>query len=201
MEAIDQAAELLAVKGLFENYPRPYWIAGGWALDLFAGRVRRSHGDVDVLVLARDLEVLARTFTRPRPVLQFAETGEQRPWVEGERLVPGPHALVFPDDDGPSPVQILLGASDRDEWVYHRGRGTLRKSLNEITLQSPQGLCYLAPEIVLLYKSRHLRPKDNADFEDVHDLLDPSRRQWLVERIFPRYPDHPWLPALRAVTG
>jgi hypothetical protein len=198
MEAIDQAAELLAAKDLFEGYPRPYWVAGGWALDLFARRVRRPHGDVDVLVLARDLEVVAETFTKPRPVLQFAETGEQRPWADGENLTPGPHALVFPDNEGGSPVQILLGAADGDEWVYHRGRGTLRKSLAEITLRSPQGIPYLAPEIVLLYKSRNLRPKDDADFTDVHHLLDAARRQWLIEHIIPRYPDHPWLPALRA---
>lgn len=101
MEAIDQAAELLAAKDLFEGYPRPYWVAGGWALDLFARRVRRPHGDVDVLVLARDLEVVAETFTRPRPVLQFAETGEQRPWADGENLTPGSSSTSSRDTEPP----------------------------------------------------------------------------------------------------
>jgi hypothetical protein len=193
MEAIDRVPELLAVEKLFEGYPGPYWVAGGWALDLYAGRVRRAHEDVDLLVLARDLELVSTTFTRPRPVLQYAESGEQREWAEGEELVPGPHALVFHDQPA---VQILLGASDGDEWVYHRGRGTIRKNLAEITLRSAGGIPYLAPEIVLLYKSRSLRPKDNTDFADVHPLLGTSRRQWLIDRILPRYPDHPWLPTL-----
>jgi hypothetical protein len=56
---------------------------------------------------------------------------------------------------------------------------------------------YLAPEIVLLFKSRGARPKDNDDFAEVANLLDARRRRWLLDRIAPRYPDHPWLPALR----
>ena len=196
MQTVDQSTPLLAIKELFHAYPQPYWVAGGCALDLYAGRVRRPHGDVDVLVLARDLDVLAETFTDPRPIVQFPETGEQRPWVQGEQLEPGPQALVFPDNE--HAVQILLAASDADQWVYHRGRGTIRRSLSEITLTSERGIPYLAPEIVLLFKSRSTRQKDNDDFADIENLLDAERRQWLVERIEPRYPDHPWLPTLRA---
>ncbi|MEV4266394.1 hypothetical protein [Kribbella sp. NPDC049584] len=184
------------MRSLFHEYPCRYWIAGGWALDLFAGRVRRQHGDVDVVVLARDLDHVARTFTRPRPSVQNPETGECRPWAPGEQLAPGPNALVFPDMH-PHVIQILLAASDADQWVYHRGRGTIRKPLDEITLRSPDGLPYLAPEIVLLFKSRGGRPKDNDDFADVAELLDPERGRWLFDRIAPRYPEHPWLPALR----
>lgn len=32
----------------------PWWIAGGWAIDLFLGRQTRPHGDTDVLVLRCD---------------------------------------------------------------------------------------------------------------------------------------------------
>jgi hypothetical protein len=106
MNTVDQSTALHAIKDLFRDYPRPYWVAGGWALDLFAQRTRRPHGDIDVLILARDLAFLAETFTSPRPVVQYAETGEQRPWVVGEQLEPGPHALVFPDDNRLCPIQI-----------------------------------------------------------------------------------------------
>jgi hypothetical protein len=197
MSSVDQSTPLHVVQELFRNYPRPYWVAGGWALDLFADRVSRAHSDVDVLVLAHDLDHVADTFTSPRPVIQHSETGERRPWEHGEQLEPGPHALVFPDDNHPCPIQILLASSDADQWVYHRGRGTIRKPLAEITLTSPGGVPYLAPEIVLLFKSRGVRPKDNDDFAEVANLLDAHRRRWLLDRIAPRYPDHPWLPALR----
>lgn len=190
MDSFDQ---LRAVRALFDGYPGSYWVAGGWALDLFAGRVRRPHSDVDVLVLARDLDQVAKTFTSPRPMVQHPESGTRRPWDPGEQLTPGPDALVFPDDANPCPIQILLAASDGDEWVFHRGRGTIRKPLTEITLTSPDGTPYLAPEIVLLFKSRGGRPKDNDDFADVVALLDADRRCWLRDRV---PPDHAWLPAL-----
>jgi hypothetical protein len=197
LSPIDQSPALTAVRTLFQVYPCPYWVAGGWALDLFADRVRRPHGDVDVVVLARDLDQVAKTFTTPRPLVQLPETGVRRPWADGELLTPGPNALIFPEDMHPSAIQILLAASESDQWVYHRGRGTIRKPLAEITLRSPDGVPYLAPEIVLLFKSRGGRPKDNADFDDVAPLLDPDRRRWLLDRIAPRYSDHPWLPTLR----
>lgn len=189
-----QSEALNAVRALFDSYPARYWIAGGWALDLFADRVRRPHTDVDVLVLARDLHHVADTFTNPRPTLENPNTGDTRPWMPGETLTPGPDVLAFPDELFPAPVRIIFAASDGDDWVYHRGRGTIRKPLDEITLTN--GLPYLAPEIVLLYKSRSDRPKDTEDFHDVVDLLTPARRAWLHARIAPRHPDHPWLPAL-----
>jgi hypothetical protein len=187
---------LSAVRALFDDYPARYWIAGGWALDLFADRVRRSHVDVDVLVLARDLDQVANTFTSPRPTLEDPNTGVHRPWEPGATLTPGPDVLAFPDDLFPAPVRIMLAASDADDWVYHRGRGSLRKTLDEITLATTDGLPYLAPEIVFLFKSRTDRPKDAEDFHNVAELLDVDRRAWLRDRIEPRYPNHPWLPAL-----
>jgi hypothetical protein len=38
----------------------PWWIAGGWALDLFLGRVTRPHKDLDIGIFRRDaVKVLA----------------------------------------------------------------------------------------------------------------------------------------------
>ncbi|NIK56940.1 nucleotidyltransferase domain-containing protein [Kribbella shirazensis] len=184
------------VQAYFADYPARYWIAGGWALDLFVDRVRRPHTDVDVLVLARDLDRVAETFTDPRPTVENPNTGEQRPWEPGEPLTPGPDVLAFPDDLFPAPLRIILAASDDTDWIYHRGRGTVRKPLDEITLASSDGIPYLAPEIVLLFKSRSDRPKDTEDFHDVATHLDPHRRTWLHDHIAPRHPNHAWLPAL-----
>jgi hypothetical protein len=33
MNAVDQSTALHAIKDLFRDYPRPYWVAGSWALD------------------------------------------------------------------------------------------------------------------------------------------------------------------------
>ena len=33
---------------VLERFAFPWWIAGGWAIDLALGRSTRAHGDVDV---------------------------------------------------------------------------------------------------------------------------------------------------------
>jgi Aminoglycoside-2''-adenylyltransferase len=40
----------------------PWWIAGGWAIDLFLGRQTREHEDIDVQILRRDQQVIRALF-------------------------------------------------------------------------------------------------------------------------------------------
>ena len=75
---MDGAPQLWAARQLFARYPARYWIAGGWAVDLMVGRQRREHADVDVLILANDLPVFARTFTGI--LVKDNQTGVQPPW-------------------------------------------------------------------------------------------------------------------------
>lgn len=73
------------VQAYFADYPARYWIAGGWALDLFVDRVRRPHTDVDVLVLARDLDRVAETFTDPRPTVETRTPANNAPGSRASR--------------------------------------------------------------------------------------------------------------------
>lgn len=194
---VEDSTPLVVARDLFRSYPCPYWIAGGWAIDLFTQRVRRRHSDVDIAVLHRDIEFLGATFRNPRPLVYQPPTGKLREWAPDERLQPGPPGLLIPGDSHPCPIQVSLSGSDGDQWVYHRAAGTVRRPLARMTLTTERGLPFVAPEVALLYKSPMLRLKDMEDFADVHELLDAERRQWLIDNIAPRFPDHPWLPALR----
>jgi hypothetical protein len=58
----------------------------------------------------------------------------------------------------------------------------------------PNGIPYLAPEIVLLFKAKHAaRDKDAADFARALPLLDAQRRQWLADALRIVHPGHDWL--------
>ncbi|HEX2021225.1 MAG TPA: amino acid transporter, partial [Candidatus Thermoplasmatota archaeon] len=41
-------------RALLGGLPVPWWIAGGWALDLFRGAASRPHDDLDVAILRDD---------------------------------------------------------------------------------------------------------------------------------------------------
>jgi hypothetical protein len=53
------------------------------------------------------------------------------------------------------------------------------------------GIPVAAAEIVLLFKSRDLRPNDVHDFQALLPLLTPSQRDWLHTAITSL--GHPWL--------
>ena len=54
-------AGLLSVGGLLARFPRPWWVAGGWAIDAWAGGASRAHADLEISVLRRDLARSGRT--------------------------------------------------------------------------------------------------------------------------------------------
>lgn len=69
-----------------------------------------------------------------------------------------------------------------------------------MSLKSAGGIFYLAPELVLLFKSKntgtHERPKDQRDFEKTLPHLEPERRAWLYWALMATSPDHPWIKEL-----
>lgn len=173
-----------------EGFPAPWWVAGGWALDLFVGS-GRQHDDVDVLVLRDDQHRIREQL--PGWDVQIAHEGRLEPWRVGERVeLPRNGLWARSDPDGPWRLQFLLEQHEGDVWWYRRDP-TIRLPLDEIGLVSESGVPFLRPELILLYKSRLDRDRDAEDFErTLESLDDPARRRlasWLP-------PDHAWRGAL-----
>jgi hypothetical protein len=178
----------------------PWWIAGGWAIDLFLGRQTREHEDIDILILRRDQQAV-------RPLLgtwdvQAAlppprdEVWPFRPWHLGEVLAETIHDIwCRPDSTQPWTIQLMV-ADTRDElWLFRR-MPTICRSVATIGAITPEGIPYLAPEIQMLYKAKGRRPKDDADFMQVLPVLDRERRNWLRDSLTRAHPHHPWLDHL-----
>jgi Aminoglycoside-2''-adenylyltransferase len=180
---------LSAAHDALAGYDRPWWIAGGWAIDLFVGGPPRRHDDVDVVVLRRDQHELAAHLDG-WDIQVVAHPGELRPW-RGELLEPPVHELwARPAPDGAWTCELLLDEADGDRWVFRRdARVTL--PLAEAGVER-DGLPVLAPEIVLLFKAKDPEPKDEADLAAALPLLSPAARAWLGQAIDVAYPEHPW---------
>lgn len=91
-------------------------------------------------------------------------------------------------------LEVLLNEIEDGVWRYRRDeRVTL--PVEQIGGTSAQGLSYLVPEVVLLYKAgsrRGLRPVDEQDFAAALPALTPAQRQWLAAALAQAHPGHPW---------
>ena len=87
-------AEVTKIGSLLRDLPCPWVVCGGWALDLFLGRVTRPHKDVDVAVARAD-QLVVRDYLLGRGwALERAEGGELIPWPDGVRKDMRPRARV-----------------------------------------------------------------------------------------------------------
>jgi hypothetical protein len=59
-----------------------------------------------------------------------------------------------------------------------------------------EGIPYLAPEFVLLFKAKATRDKDQADFEATAPLMTRRQRETLGALLERVHSGHPWLAAL-----
>jgi hypothetical protein len=196
---VDQAWEPLgptAVKDRLQGVSdAPWWLAGGYALELFAGRTWRSHDDIDVLVLRRHQRAIHR-WLRGWQLYAADPPGYLRPWRPGEWLPPQVHD-VWCRETGDSPwrIQFMLDEAEDDQWVSRRSSRVTRP-VESLGLTSADGIPYLAPEIQLFYKAKSARPKDELDFDTVAPLLDAAQRDWLKDALNATHRGHPWTSRL-----
>jgi GrpB-like predicted nucleotidyltransferase (UPF0157 family) len=185
-----------SVAGELKGAQFEWYISGGWALDLFLGKVKRLHHDVDVIVPRhRQLDLQNHLLERG---WKFVTPFEKRlePWPPHMRLeLPRHQVHAHRGDDF---IDFLLTDMD-DVWRYRRDPLVLR-SREQMSLRSESGVPYLAPELVLLFKSKntsnHARLKDQSDFDQSFPHLTPERRAWLYWALMATSPEHPWIRQL-----
>ena len=58
------------------------------------------------------------------------------------------------------------------------------------------GIPYIAPQIVLLFKAKATREKDQRDFDLAAPLLSTEAREWLAGSLRVIQPGHAWIERL-----
>jgi uncharacterized protein (DUF952 family) len=186
----------------------PWWVAGGWALDLHAaaaGRARlRPHADIEISVLRRDQRTLFDhlagwqrcAVVRPGVLEDWdggtLSAGVHQIWARrGPRLPP--RSDHFAAD--PTLIDFLLEEADGDSWRFRR-QVAIARPLVALGATSSRGVPFIRPEVALLYKAKQLRFKDQRDFATSAPTLDPAARAWLATALAQAHPGHPWGAAL-----
>ena len=96
-------------------------------------------------------------------------------------------------------MEFLLQEQDGDQWMFRRDH-RIRRTVRSATVPVDPSIQVFAPEIVLLFKAKHPRACDIADFTSALPALSVSARTWLRTALDTAYPDHPWIAALAEST-
>ena len=180
---------------LMEGFAEPWWIAGGWAIEVFSG-VPRAHTDTDISVLRGDLVRFCDHVGRHLDIWA-ADNGSLTPLSQHPDAAETPTCSnLWLRESGSSPWEydIILMDGDAEAWTYKRDRRITRPF--DDLLWTVDGIDYLRPAIQLLHKAPGLRPQDQHDFDACLPQLDPADRRWLAWALEIAHPEHPWITDL-----
>jgi hypothetical protein len=170
----------------------PWCIAGGWALELFRGTTTRVREDLEIAVPAAGFPVIRAALSD----LEFDVAGAGHLWPLDSPAFEMLHQTWGRDSvTGICRLDVFREPHDGDTWICRRDE-SIRRRYDTVVLHSADGIPYLAPEIVLLFKAKHSRPKDHDDFAGAQPLLSAPQRTWLGYGLRRIHPDHPWLASL-----
>jgi hypothetical protein len=172
-----------------------WWVAGGWALDLFLGKVTRAHKDLDIGIFRKDAAIVLAEL----PGWEFFEVkdGVLTQLIDGNALHPDVNSLWCKRTSATQwEFELMLDGWDGEFWIFRRD-ARITYPLSSAIRRDPEGIAYLAPEIQLLYKARATRAQDQADFDHVVPHLDRDARTWLRDSLMSTDPEHAWISILK----
>lgn len=205
--------------GLLKNKGFEYSICGGLAIDLFLNRETRIHGDIDILAYWDERDIIIESMKKdgwnvyelcgggkahhitnvkeqyrckrnifcikPECTLVELEFANEKDMYLVDFLHIGQKKLDF--------IEFLFNDKEDGYFLYARNK-RLKRELPKAILQC-EDFSYLAPELVLLYKSTDIeREGYQSDFDYAINKMNISQIQWLKEALKIMFPDgHKWL--------
>lgn len=181
-----QAARILEV------VVSPWYVAAGWALDLFLGRLTRAHDDLEIGIPSHLFAEVRDALTD----LELVVVGDGKAWPMTESTLAAHHQTWVREPDGGAwRMDIFREPWNGDVWTFRRDP-RIRLPAERLISHTSDGIPYAPPEVVLLFKAKATRPKDERDFATLLPHLNADRRSWLRDALELVHPEHPWLEAL-----
>ena len=181
----------------------PWYVAAGWAIDLFLGGHHREHEDLEIAVPSDRFGEVAAALAEYELYVPGRIGDRYVAWPiadEPERLEMHDQTLVREPATDRWRLDVFREPSEGNTWICKRDEA-IRMPYAELIERTADGIPYARPEIVLLFKATRSNPdeaieRDEADLAAALEVLEPRRRRVfgeLIERVAPR---HPWLRRL-----
>jgi hypothetical protein len=171
----------------------PWYVAAGWAIDLFLGAQTRAHDDLEIAVASSFFETIPQRF----PEMDFwVPQGGMKLARMTEEILAGESHQTWAYERAAQVwrFDVFREPHEGDVWICRRDP-SIRRAYSEIVLRSGDGIPYLTPEVCLLFKAKAAREKDRADFDAALPRMTPAQRQWLHDALVQVHPGHEWISA------
>jgi len=184
------------VAWLLEGVQTPWYVAAGWALELFLGGGHREHDDLEIAVPNSRFDEVAEALG-DLEIFLITDRREATPLAEARgRFFDTHQTWVREPDTGFWRFDVFREPSDGDTWICRR-EPALRLLYEHLIERTDDGIPYGRPEVILLMKAKHAQlEKNERDLEAVLPRLDAERRTWLRDAVALVHPGHAWLDVL-----
>ncbi len=179
------------VEARLRGVSAPWCVAAGWAIDLFAGPEHRNHEDIEIAVPRGRFPEIQAALSGFR--FDIVGYGVNRYWpIDDPVFEPTHQTWVREPDRAVYHLDVFREPHEADTWICRRAP-EIRLPYSSVIMRTAEGTPYLAPQIVLLFKAKAAREKDDADLARALPLMEPWSREWLRDALGRVHPGHRWL--------
>lgn len=203
---------------LLEGQDFEYAICGGLAIDLFLGYESRKHGDIDILAYWKDRNTIIQYMNeKGYYVYEMLGGGMVHHITDINYQLYEKRNIFCSTDDCElfhltstedkdiyymeflhirqtrlNYIEFLFNHKEEEYFLYARNK-EIKRELEKAILQV-NGIPYLAPELLLLYKSTDTeRDGYQQDYELTYAKMNQEQREWLKNSLKHMYPEgHKW---------
>lgn len=167
-------------------------VAAGWAIDLFLQGPPRDHEDIEIAVPAREFDCIAAALNDCDLFVVASGLATPLSSASGDLMEGSHQTWVRERASGRWVLDIFREPSQGGKWVARRD-SRIQLPYSELILFDSHGIPFACPEVVLLFKAKAAREKDQLDFDRVIPRMSTARRHWLRDALEVIHPDHAWI--------
>lgn len=198
-----------------QSFNAPWFVSGGWAIDLHLNRITRDRCDLDISVphsdrfraidffLEKGWQVEGKLRGGFKTIRKLSDYDEEMDYTwcflkeadfVKEYLDEGGNRRIAYNRSSQQELDYVEVFFDRIEDGYFVYRREPRiKRVTSLAILKRDGIRYLAPEVVLLFKSNDLSKKNQGDFDNAIPSMEAEAISWLSASLSLLYGDsHGW---------
>ncbi|WP_179862773.1 nucleotidyltransferase domain-containing protein [Bacillus pseudomycoides] len=192
MKAI-QSVQLDFIVQTMSNFKYPWFIAGGWSIDLGIGKITREHEDIDICIFRENAQEVLNYFNDWDSYVAIPGEGRLEPCLTINDLKLPRYGLHL--HKGRDFIEILLTDRNEDKILF-RKNPSISMNCNQFVREDILGRKFVAPEWQLLFKAKEGRIKDEEDFKSYLPFMDKEQKLWLSSALKEQIPSSSWIEKL-----